>query len=383
MTCNEIENRLPAYLEDLLTPEEKNNIAGHLASCSRCSRAIADLKMAEKLVQRLREVEPPPFFEQRIMSRVREEAGRKKGILRRLFYPLHIKIPVQALATIVISVLAFHVYQQGDPEMKRMAPLPAPLAERGTGRVEAEFSRIPASPPPARPSRVSPAPAGNLPEANPQPYAAPSTERRESQEMTADSRTPMRRESPSATGLVAPVPAAKEKDAQRPRGEGLGKAQDRAGKEDSAGALETFSPEPKQEKAAVAGAASGDVRKTAAAAPARMKAAAIHPSTIDLRSGGSAPRARIIPGPGKRPDRRAAKPQRRRILESGNGRAEFVPISQPARRDRPCEPESGHVRGARRKGDPGHHGGRPSVNRAFTSPSRRSSPRRPAGSRSG
>ena len=61
----------------------------------------------------LEEVEPPPFFEQRIMSRVREEAGRKQGILRRLFYPLHIKVPIQALATILVAVLAFYVYQTG------------------------------------------------------------------------------------------------------------------------------------------------------------------------------------------------------------------------------------------------------------------------------
>ncbi|MCX5818881.1 MAG: DUF2275 domain-containing protein, partial [Deltaproteobacteria bacterium] len=113
MTCNEIENRLPAYLEDLLSPEEKKSIAGHLASCPRCSRAFAGLKKAEQLVQGLGEVEPPPFFEQRIMSRVREEAGQKQGILRRLFYPLHIKVPIQALATLLVAVLAIYVYQTG------------------------------------------------------------------------------------------------------------------------------------------------------------------------------------------------------------------------------------------------------------------------------
>ncbi len=70
-------------------------------------------------MQGLEEVEPPPFFEQRIMSRVREEAGQKQGILRKLFYPLHIKIPIQALATLLVAVLAFYVYQKGEPEMKQ------------------------------------------------------------------------------------------------------------------------------------------------------------------------------------------------------------------------------------------------------------------------
>ena len=40
MTCKEIEDRLPAYLEDLLSPEEKENIERHLAVCSRCRRAL-------------------------------------------------------------------------------------------------------------------------------------------------------------------------------------------------------------------------------------------------------------------------------------------------------------------------------------------------------
>ena len=171
MTCNEIENRLPAYLEDLLSPEERKSIAGHLASCPRCSRAFADLKKAEELVHGLGEVEPPPFFEQRIMSRVREEAGRKQGILRRLFYPLHIKVPIQALAMLLVAVLAFYVYQTGEPEMKQMAPLPIPLTELGKGQVTAESPKTLAAPSAVTP--VKRAPAGDLPEKNQQRFVAP------------------------------------------------------------------------------------------------------------------------------------------------------------------------------------------------------------------
>ena len=174
MICNEIENRLPAYLEDLLSQEERKSITRHLTSCPRCSRAFAGLKKAEQLVHGLGEVEPPPFFEQRIMARVREEAGQKQGILRRLFYPLHIKVPIQALATLLVAVLAFHVYQQGDPEMKQMAPLPIPRAELGKDQVTAESPR-----PPAAPSDVTPvkrAPAFDLPDKD-QLFVTPPTEK--------------------------------------------------------------------------------------------------------------------------------------------------------------------------------------------------------------
>jgi hypothetical protein len=159
MTCKEIDNQLPGYEEGLLAPGEKECIDGHLAVCERCRRSLADLRHARELLRNLAEMEPPPFFEERIMSRIREEAGEKRGFLRKLFYPLHIKIPIQALATILIAVLAFHLYEQGDPELKRLAPLP--LTEPAKEQAAAEPSRgsrlsegsVPARPP----TRVLPA----------------------------------------------------------------------------------------------------------------------------------------------------------------------------------------------------------------------------------
>jgi hypothetical protein len=261
MTCNEIENRLPAFLENLLSPEERKSITGHLASCPRCSRSLAELKKADELLHGLGEVEPPPFFEQRIMSRVREEAGQKQGILRKLFYPLHIKIPVQALATLVVALLAFHVYQQGDPEMKRMAPLPAPLTEQGKGRDTAESPKTLAAPSAVTP--VKRAPAGDLSGKNRQRFAAPPF---------------------NNSGKAAPSMAVKEKDVS-PAGEGaLSRAQDKAGKQDADKALDTLPPEQKRkEKTADTGAAAGESRKTISApVPSRMAAAAIRRSVMDL-----------------------------------------------------------------------------------------------------
>jgi hypothetical protein len=251
MTCNEIENRFPAYLEDLLSPEERKSITGHLTSCPRCSRAFADLKKAEQLVRSLEEVEPPPFFEQRIMSRVREEAGQIRGILRWLFYPLHIKVPIQTLATLLIAVLAIYVYQTGEPEMKQIVPLTIPMTELGKGRVTAESSKTLAAPSAGTP--VKRVPAGNLPENNQQ-----------------------RAERPSAMKPAEPVMAAREKGGLPVSAEVLSKGQDRAGKQDADKALGTLPPEQKRkEKMADTGTAVGEGRKTVSApSPSRMTAAA-------------------------------------------------------------------------------------------------------------
>ncbi len=184
MTCKEIDNLLPAYEEDLLPPEEKKGVETHLAACERCRRSLADLRRAQELVRGLGEVEPPPFFEERIMSRVRQEAGEKRGFLRKLFYPLHIKIPIQALATVLVAVLAFHLYQQGEPEMKRASPLPVPLTESAREPAAAEPSGVAPAPEAAAPARL---PAGDLPGATGQRFAAPPPEGGGRREKKADS----------------------------------------------------------------------------------------------------------------------------------------------------------------------------------------------------
>jgi hypothetical protein len=54
------------------------------------------------------------------MARVREEAESRKGILERLFYPFHIKIPIEALATCLVVVLAVYMYKTTGHEMKTL-----------------------------------------------------------------------------------------------------------------------------------------------------------------------------------------------------------------------------------------------------------------------
>jgi anti-sigma factor RsiW len=160
MTCKDIEHTLPAYLEDLLSPEEKMLTEEHLASCRQCSKALEELKRTEKLVRELEEVEPPPWFTQKIMSRVREEEKRKKGIIQKLFYPLHIKVPIQALATVLIAVLVIHVYRAGEPEMKAVITPPAAFLKAGKEQAPLESRKAP-QPLPARAAKEKSLPAGD------------------------------------------------------------------------------------------------------------------------------------------------------------------------------------------------------------------------------
>ena len=210
MTCHEIENRLPAYLENLLSPEGKKNIEGHLASCPRCSRASEALQKAEEIVQDLTEVEPPPFFEQRIMSRAREEAGQKQGILRKLFYPLYIKVPLQAFATLLVAVIAFSLYQTVEPELQHVAPPAITLTEPAKDQATAESRKVPVAPAAVTP--VMRTPAADLPEKKQQRFVAPTIENGAKTDQVAGSPSPLQEERGLAMKSAAPVMAAREKE---------------------------------------------------------------------------------------------------------------------------------------------------------------------------
>lgn len=146
MNCRDIQDLLPAFREDILSPEEKRRITSHLSSCPFCSRSLADLKKAADLLKDLEEVEPPPFFEQRIMVQVQEEALREKGFLRKWFLPIHIKIPLQAMATVLIAVLAVYLYQKSEPEMKQIPPFSAPSSESTQSPPVTEAGKRPSAP---------------------------------------------------------------------------------------------------------------------------------------------------------------------------------------------------------------------------------------------
>ena len=150
ISCQDFEKRLPAYQEGLISGQDKKDLEDHLRSCESCRLVLQDLEKTQDLLGRLPEVAPPPWFTRKVMARVREEAEGEKGLLRKLFYPLHIKIPLEAVASILVVVLAVYVFKATDPEMQvlqrpseSVPSLPKDFAYRGKGK---EISPVPAAP---------------------------------------------------------------------------------------------------------------------------------------------------------------------------------------------------------------------------------------------
>jgi hypothetical protein len=130
MECRDIQEKLSAYMEDIISSEEKVLIDEHLKACQKCNGSLADLKKTLEYVQNLEEMEPPPWLAGKVMARVRSEVAPKRGVFQRLFYPLHIKLPIEALVTILVAVATIYVFKTIQPEMKRAKAPPAEITPR-------------------------------------------------------------------------------------------------------------------------------------------------------------------------------------------------------------------------------------------------------------
>ena len=118
MECKNIQGKLSAYIEGLIPSEENRGIEEHLGSCEKCKDSLIDLRKTIEYVHNLEDVEPPSWLTQKIMANVRAEVKPKKGIIQKLFYPLYIKLPIEAVATVAIAIVAMYIFKTIQPEIK-------------------------------------------------------------------------------------------------------------------------------------------------------------------------------------------------------------------------------------------------------------------------
>jgi hypothetical protein len=156
MECKAIRAKLYPYLDGALPAEEGGLVEEHLKSCPLCRAALEDLRKTGDLVRNLDEVEPPPWLQAKIMARVREEQEKKKGFLHKLFFPLHIKVPIQAMATVFIAVIAVYVFHTVEPDLqKAKLSLPVgPLVTQEEKPQPAPEQKGEVQPPPGRASET-------------------------------------------------------------------------------------------------------------------------------------------------------------------------------------------------------------------------------------
>jgi hypothetical protein len=124
MDCHHIEERLSSYVEGSISSEERILIEEHVKVCRKCNESLDDLRKTIEYVRHLKEIEPPAWLTQKIMAKIESAPKPEKGIWRKLFYPLHVKLPIEAAAVVLIAVTAIYIFKSVQPEV-RFAKVPS------------------------------------------------------------------------------------------------------------------------------------------------------------------------------------------------------------------------------------------------------------------
>jgi anti-sigma factor RsiW len=190
MNHDDMQEKLSAYMDDAVSTQERSAMEDHLAGCAECRKALEELRKTVAQLKNLEQVEPPTWLTQKIMAQVRSKAESRKSIWQKLFFPLHVKLPLEAVTALFCVVIGYYVYQSVEPTMKLAE---APVQNQRSMVVRQESA--PAAPPPAQPASL---PA------------------KEQQSLTAEVREDVKDE------MKVKAPAAKAEGKQRARGPAVG-----------------------------------------------------------------------------------------------------------------------------------------------------------------
>ena len=118
MECNNIRKKISAYIEGVIISEERVLIEEHLKSCQKCNEYFTDMEKTIEYVHSLENIEPPVWLTHKVMARIKSEVKPKKGIVQRLFCPLYVKLPIQAVTAVIIAITTFYIFKTIQPETK-------------------------------------------------------------------------------------------------------------------------------------------------------------------------------------------------------------------------------------------------------------------------
>ncbi|MGH7405108.1 MAG: anti-sigma factor family protein [Candidatus Methylomirabilales bacterium] len=134
MQCQDVRSQLSAYLEGELGVAPRRVVEDHLRECVRCQRELVLLQRTVALLRGLDEVEVPARLADAVGARIAPRKTFDWGRLASwLFFPIHVKLPIQAVALLLVSLGAVYLYRSA-PELSQ-APQP-PVATESAPRGE-------------------------------------------------------------------------------------------------------------------------------------------------------------------------------------------------------------------------------------------------------
>jgi anti-sigma factor RsiW len=117
MTCDEARGAFSDLYDDALSGAALVTITQHLATCPACRAEWASFRNAMQAVSDLGGAEPSPGFAERVRLRA-DEPSWSDRVVRWLFVPLGVKVPIQAVALALLAFAGLLLYQRS-PELRR------------------------------------------------------------------------------------------------------------------------------------------------------------------------------------------------------------------------------------------------------------------------
>jgi tol-pal system protein YbgF len=163
MTCHEDCEAFSDLYENVLSASELASLSQHLEACPACRAEWIAFQKTLQAVTGLGSAEPSPGFATRVRQRLETRPWWHRG-LQWLFLPLQVKVPIQALALLLLGLAGVLLYQRS-PELQRQAEPPmsarAPVARETPSPVPGpDAPALPGAPERKGQSDEAPSPAG-------------------------------------------------------------------------------------------------------------------------------------------------------------------------------------------------------------------------------
>ena len=153
MTCDEARERLSALLDEALSPDERDALDAHVATCFDCRRELGLLRNTVALLRAVDPARAPAGFVDRVRAAARRAPWYRR-VQRALFVPWPVKLPLEAAAIVLVGVIVVSLFKT-TPELEQAARVetPSPAVTEAPRRPD-ELDA-----PPRREVKPTPAPA--------------------------------------------------------------------------------------------------------------------------------------------------------------------------------------------------------------------------------
>jgi len=128
--CSQIHELLSAYVDDVLSPKEREQLEEHLSVCPACTEELQTLEAYLGAMHSLKRIDAPADFIQSVHDRM-EKTSFLRRLVKKIFVPVHIKIPLElagVVAALLIAVFSYH-----EVNLQRKMTAAPPVREESHG----------------------------------------------------------------------------------------------------------------------------------------------------------------------------------------------------------------------------------------------------------